>query len=316
MLSSPVRGHYHKSLLELYKTLNAKLSILTTETNYPGVKLCGKANADLDQTVQAIESGKIKTLFVAGGDPVNVYPDRKRIVEAFKKLEFLIYWGAFKNATAELATLIFPAILPTEKSGSYLNIERRLQFMKKPYQHSRRVTSLVRLLTDIKTEIDAGLLYYSAGEVFSRITSELPEFKGLEYRKAEGTIIGGKELDNLKDNNDTSIQPPPDFPFALTFARSVYYGASGVTEMSATLKKLTPPQKLIINSDVARHANYEAGQRVILETQKGVNGEFDLTVCNDVEPGCILLSGYSIDNPPNTFMAGYNQPVYVRINKV
>ena len=313
-LSSSNRGAYLEAVKELAEALNAKLSILTTETNYLGVKMVANANSSFEGLIEKIEKGEIKTLFVAGGDPVNVYPDRARVEKALSKLDFMIYWGAFNNETAKYAALVIPALLPPEKSGSYLNIERRLQFMKKPYPQVKGVNSLLRFFSDIKAELDADLLYYSAKEAFEKLSTEVAEFKGLEFGKSEGNIFEAKPLSSLNDTN-VENDPPGQYPFALSFARSVYYGASGITEMSSTLKKLTPQQKLLIHPDVAIHSGYEDGQNVTLETSKGVTGQFDLKFSPNVEPGLLVIFGYSADNPPNKFMAGFRTPVYAKINK-
>lgn len=315
-LNSPLRNDYAESLKELSNVLGARLSVLTTETNYLGVRLSSRVNASFDDIIDKIENGKIKTLFIAGGDPVNVYPDRRRITAAFKKLDYLVYWGAFINATAELATLVFPSLLPTENSGSYLNIERRLQFMKKPYQQSKGVTSLIQLMTDIKTELDAEMLYYSPAEVFQMMASALPEFKILKYEYSEGHVINGSTGITLNSKPDTKIAAPAQYPFNLTFAKSVYYGASGLTLKSRTVSKLTPSPKLAIHANVASTAGYHDGMNVRLETDSGAAGAFELEIRDDLEPGILVLKGYSETEPPNKFMNGFNKPVYARIAKV
>jgi len=315
LLSSPIRGRYYNAVRKLTESLNAKLSLLTTETNYLGIRTVGQPNVSFVKLIEKIENGEIKTLFIAGGDPVNVFPDRERITKALAKLDYLIYWGAFRNASTEHAALIYPSLLPTENAGSYLNIERRLQLLKKPYQHVRLVTSLIKLLTDIKIETDDDLLYYSPEEVFENISLNISEFKGLKYNVSEGAILPYSGISKL--SNDSIMETAPaQYPFALTFGRSVYYGASGITEKSSTLKKLIPPQKLVIHSNVAGHAGYETGQRILLETANGEKGQFELVASSDIEPGILFLFGYSQDNPPNKFMAGYNTPVYAKISKV
>jgi len=315
LLNSTDRTSYLNLLKELGGVLKARLSILTTEANYLGVRLCGNVNSNLNDIVENIEAGKIKTLFVAGGDPINVYPDRKRIIQAFKKLDYLIYWGAFKNSTAEMAALVFPSLLPTESEGSYLNIERRLQFMQKPYIQQKGVTSLVQLFTDIKTEL-SGELYYSAAEVFDKMVASIAELKNLKYEKCEGFVIPPTVINDLKTRNKIESNDQGDFPFKLAFAKSVYYGGSGITVKSKTLHKLTPPQMLIMNRETAEKHKFESAIKVKLEANNKASGEFKLILSDDVDPGCLLLFGYSEENPPNKFMTGYNKPVFARLTKV
>jgi len=312
LLNNPERLAYLNTLKELQVALNARLSVLTTEANYLGVRLCGNINSNLNDIIENIESGKIKTLFVAGGDPVNVYPDRDRIFHAFKKLDYLIYWGAFKNSTAEMAALVFPSLLPTENEGSYINIERRLQFTQKPYSQHKGVTSLVQLCTDIKTEL-SGELYYSAAEVFNKMAADIPELKSLKYNESEGFVIPATNLNNLDARNKAESANQGDFPYVLTFAKSVYYGGSGITLKSKTLQKLTPSQKLIMNPETAEKNEFKSGDRARLETNNKASGEFSLSLSDDIDPGCLMLYGYSDENPPNKFMNGYNRPVYAKL---
>lgn len=315
LLNSPDRSSYLNSLKELGGALKAQLSVLITEANYLGVRLCGNVNSNLNDIIENIETGKIKTLFVAGGDPINVYPDRNRITQAFKKLDYLIYWGAFKNSTAEMAALVFPSLLPTENEGSYLNVERRLQFMQKPYIQQKGVTSLVQLFTDIKTEL-SGDLYYSAAEVFDKLAVSIPELSSLKYEKSEGFVIPSTDINDLRTQNKTESNNQGDFPFKLTFAKSVYYGGSGITSKSDTLQKLTPPQLLIMKRETAEKYKFESAVKVKLEANNKASGEFELALSDDIEPGCLLLFGYSEENPPNKFMTGYNKSVFARLIRV
>lgn len=314
LLANPNRQKYLQTLFELEKSLNAKLSVLTTETNCIGVKLVGEINVTFDEIVQKIEKGQIKTLFIAGGDPVNVYPNRNRIIEALKKLDYLIYWGAFLNQTAQLATLVFPSVLPAEDNGSFINIERRLQFLTKSYPTLKGITSLTGLFTDIKTEL-GGELYYSASEVFSQMVRTITEFSLLKYRLSEGYIFPAVEP-SVSDHIEVfELKSPPEFPYVLMFAKSAYDVASGITSKSNTLQNLTPAQKLMINPNDTLKEGIENNSRVKLSTDSS-SGDIEVVISNDVNPGELLLSGYSDENPPNKFMAGYNKPVYVKVEKV
>lgn len=313
--ASPDRGRYFETLNKLTNRLKARLSLLTTEANYLGVSLAGNANTSLDDLIAGIEAGRIKTVFVAGGDPVNIYPDRQRIIAAFKKLEYLIYWGAFLNSTSELATLIFPSPLPTENAGSYVNIERRLQFMKAPFPYIKGISSLIRLLADIKTEL-GGDLYYSPVDVFSRMAAELPQFASLKYEASEGHVFPHEPLDgNAPWSDGMSDSSAQGFPYILSFARTVYYGGSGLTSKSNVLAGLTPAQKLIINPADARKENVENGSNVVLKTA-AASGELPLLISDEINQGELVLFGYSELNPPNKFMCGYNKPVYAKLSKI
>jgi NADH-quinone oxidoreductase subunit G len=314
-IDNPNRKSLAVNLQLLLKTYSAKLSILPDESNYIGVRMTAQPNCDLEQIIAKAEQGKIKTLFVTGGNPVNIYPDRQRILNAFKKIDYIIYWGAYPNATADLASLIFPQALPSETAGSFVNIERRLQFMKEAYPTDRAITSLIKLFTEFKIEL-GGQPYYSAREIFGLMSKSIKSFTGLVYESAEGTILCCDTQETTRQPlADSPIQPPAEYPLVLTFAKSVYYGASGMTTRSQVLSKLMPTQTLVISPADASRLGLIENDKVTLTTSKA-SGEFVIAIGDIIEPGQIILRGFSIENPPNKFMNGFNKPVYAKISKI
>ncbi len=312
-LDNSNRKSFGDSIKSLVTKYSAHWSILPEDSNYLGVRLAANPNISLEKLIDKAEQGKIRTLLMAGGNPVNIYPDRKRIAAAFRKIDYIIYWGAYPNSSSDLASLIFPQALPPEKAGSFVNLERRIQFMKEAYPTDRAITSLIKLLTDIKIEM-GGHLYYSAREVFAKMAENVGSFKGLSYGFSEGTILPCDKFANDVPMNDYQIEPPAEYPFVLTFAKSVYYGASGMTIRSQVLAKLVPPQTLHISTTDASRLKLAADDKVRMNTQSE-SGEFVLVVDDKLSPGQLLISGFSVDNPPNKFMIGCNRPVYANITK-
>lgn len=143
----------------------------------------------------------------------------------------------------------------------------------------------------------------------------IPEFNGLRYKVSEGHIFPSVELEASDNLKALDVKPPPDYPYVLMFAKNVYYGASGMTFKSNTLRKLTPSQKLLINPHDARKEGVMNDSKIRLSTDSAA-GEITAIVSEDINQGELLLSGYSDENPPNKFMVGFNKPVYAKIEKV
>jgi anaerobic selenocysteine-containing dehydrogenase len=59
----------------------------------------------------------VRGLLVVGGNPVMTMPNEDRIVEALKKLEFLVVADPFLTRTAKLADVVLPAATHFEKAG-------------------------------------------------------------------------------------------------------------------------------------------------------------------------------------------------------
>ncbi len=63
-------------------------------------------------------SGKpyeVKAMIIVGANPVLTWPNSKKVVEALKKLDFLVVVDVFMTETAKLADLVFPACTFLEK---------------------------------------------------------------------------------------------------------------------------------------------------------------------------------------------------------
>lgn len=314
-LDNPNRKSLCESIKSFVAKYSAQWSILPEESNCIGVRQAARPNISLEKLIEKAEQGEIRTMLMAGGNPINIYPDRKRIMAALKKIDYIIYWGAYPNSSSDLASLIFPQALPPEKAGSFVNIERRIQFIKEAYPTDRAITSLIKLLTEIKSEL-GGKLYYSAREVFTKMAEGFGSFKGLTYGIDDGAILLCDRLQNNPPRLDNyPIQPPADYQFVLTFAKSVYYGASGMTIRSQVLSKLVPPQTLHISPADASRLGLAANDKVKMNTQSEP-GDFILVIDDKLTPGQLLISGFSVDNPPNIFMVGHNRPVYANITKI
>ncbi len=310
----PNSGLLLQAIDSLAAAIKAKVSYLPDETNYIGVSLCAQPNCSFEQLIARLADGKIKTLFIAGGNPVDIFPERKRIIAALRKLEYTIYWGAFGDATAESSTLIIPRALPPETTGSYLNIERRLQFLTPAYKPPREINSLFRLITELKIEL-GGRLYYSAAEVFDEMKRNLPPFGSFSFGATDDFLIPLSKGFEMPASAPCDISPPKEFPFVLAFSTGFYYGVSGLTSCSNTLNKLAGVQRLLVNPVDANRLGITNGDRVKLKTAAG-EGEFESLSDDSVNPGELVLWGYSMANPPNFFMNGWNKAVYAAIEKI
>ncbi|MDI6736434.1 MAG: molybdopterin-dependent oxidoreductase [bacterium] len=79
---------------------------------------------------QMLEAGKLKGMFIVGENPVMTYP-LPDVQKALESLEFLVVQDMFMTPTAELADVILPVGSFAEKEGTYANLGKRVQKLKK-----------------------------------------------------------------------------------------------------------------------------------------------------------------------------------------
>uniref|UniRef100_UPI00261B0860 formate dehydrogenase subunit alpha n=1 Tax=Thermococcus sp. TaxID=35749 RepID=UPI00261B0860 len=87
-----------------------------------------------------IEEGNLKALYIVGENPAVSEADFTRVREALRKLDLLVVQEVFPTKTARYAHYLLPASAFCEKSGSYMNSERRIQWSERacePYVDSK-----------------------------------------------------------------------------------------------------------------------------------------------------------------------------------
>jgi anaerobic selenocysteine-containing dehydrogenase len=82
--------------------------------------------------LDAIDKGKIKGLWVVCTNPVHSWINSNSIPAILRKLEFLVVQDMFHSTeTAQLAHLVLPAAGTGEKTGTFINSERRIGVLQR-----------------------------------------------------------------------------------------------------------------------------------------------------------------------------------------
>lgn len=82
------------------------------------------------QIIDGCASGTVKTLFIAGENPVVSYPDQAKIKVALDKVDFLVVTDLFMTETAAMADVVLPVCSFAEKEGTFTAVDRRVQHVK------------------------------------------------------------------------------------------------------------------------------------------------------------------------------------------
>ncbi|MBU5638514.1 molybdopterin-dependent oxidoreductase [Geomonas sp. Red69] len=139
--------------------------------------------------IDGCTSGNIKTLFVAGENPVVSYPNRKKVEKALENVEFMVVSDLFLTETAALADVVLPACSFAEKSGTFTSLGRRVQNVRKAIPAIGLAKSDFEILNALSQSL-GGARYNNQGEVFTEIAATVPAYKGLTQAglKDEGAV--------------------------------------------------------------------------------------------------------------------------------
>jgi formate dehydrogenase major subunit/NADH-quinone oxidoreductase subunit G len=132
------------------------------------------------QILDACTSGAVKTLFIAGENPVTSYPDNTKVKTALDAIDCLIVSDLFLTETAALADVVLPACSYAEKEGTFTSTDRRVQ----------HVTPAIKKIGKSRTdfEIFASLITALGGSApvnvaaqFSEIVANTAGYADLSY---------------------------------------------------------------------------------------------------------------------------------------
>jgi NADH-quinone oxidoreductase subunit G len=131
----------------------------------------GKGGLDTSGIVQSAEEGKIEVIFLLGADEI----DMSRLGEAF-----VIYQGHHGDAGAARADVVLPGAAYTEKNGTYVNTEGRVQrgrLATYPPGEAREDWKILRALSEV---LGKPLKYNTLSDIQERLVEENAVFSLFE----------------------------------------------------------------------------------------------------------------------------------------
>jgi NADH-quinone oxidoreductase subunit G len=175
--------------------------------------------------MDAAQSGKLELLFLLGADEF----DMSQTGDAF-----IVYQGSHGDRGARLADIILPGAAYTEKTGTYVNTEGRVQVAERavfPPGDAREDWTIIRALSE---RLDAKLPFDNLGELRANLYRQHPHFGALDQ------IETGQSADivALAGEDQTTIDAPfgaavEDFYMSNPIARA----SSIMAELSALTRE-------------------------------------------------------------------------------
>lgn len=81
--------------------------------------------------IKGLHSGDVRALWIMTTNPAVSLPDSNWVREGLKKAELLVVQDIFPTETIRLADVVFPAAQWCEKTGTFINSERRVELVEK-----------------------------------------------------------------------------------------------------------------------------------------------------------------------------------------
>src|SRR5574340_1853865 len=143
----------------------------------PGyLPVSGEPGLDYD----AMLAGGVKALYVMGADPVKRLDEAGRA--ALAGLEFLVVQELFLTETANLATVVLPAVSYAEKDGTFTNTERRVQVVRKAMLELPGARADWQITQDVALALSLDWNYSGVAQILAEIGRTTPIYAGVSRR--------------------------------------------------------------------------------------------------------------------------------------
>lgn len=264
----------------------------------------------LMEMIEGAKKGDIKALYIMGDNPAFNLPDHTFIKEALASLDLLVVQDIFLSETAELADVVLPALGWPEKSGTYTNLERRIQLLQKAVETTSGMDDW-SIISRLSGRMGYDMLYTDAENVMDEISRVSPLYRSLSYREISekeclwpynGEPLRG-EVKDIKVIKERSRNY--DAELYLVLDKPLFHSGS-ISQRSPGLKDISPEPRLKIGTRLAEKMSLKDGDNVIISADRGginirvsidscVNGNAVFMSNNFKEKGALGIMGYHLD---------------------
>jgi formate dehydrogenase major subunit len=155
--------------------------------DYQPPKEVGMMTPDL---INAMVEGKIKALYNISEDIAHIHPNQNKIHAALGNLDLLVVNELFDNEITKFADIIFGVKSAYEKTGVYVNAERRLH-LSQPLINVMMPDDW-EVIAEISKRYGTDFGFKNSRDVWERVRVDAPRrFGGASYEKLEANRLRG-----------------------------------------------------------------------------------------------------------------------------
>jgi formate dehydrogenase major subunit len=237
------------------------------------------------------ESG-IRGMYIMGENPIISDPDIAHAEHWFRELEFLAVQDLFLTETARYADVVLPGASFAEKSGTFVNTERRIQISHKAVSSPGAARGDLEILIDLTNRLGLPTRFHGAEDVMREIARVTPSWAGVTYERLEGAGLqypvpttdhpgtaflfddAFPTADGLArfvpvEYTDPVELPDDQYPFVMNTGRQLYHWHTGtMTRRASGLDAREPTAIVEIHPEDAKQLGVQEGALVRLTSRR------------------------------------------------
>ncbi len=135
-----------------------------------------------ESVLRRIESGDIKMVYYIHNDTSTV---SARTMEVLRAVPFLVVEDIVMSPLAQIADVVLPGRKYYEKSGTFVNFQKRLQVVQQAVNAPEGTRATWNIVKQMATLQKQQLQWFSESEVFLKMAKQYPELEGLSHFKID-----------------------------------------------------------------------------------------------------------------------------------
>lgn len=271
----------------------------TWEKNWKA-KISPDPGLNMSRVIEAAESGQLKALYIMGENPLRSLPQPERVKTALEKLEFLVVQDILNNEIVKLADVALPGAAASEKSGSFTNLEGRIQSFSPVVPPPGEAKPDWEILDMLSTRLGAPERYGALDKIREEIRRLIPTYaemngRGQSWVKAASPMAvfrvdGASEMISFAPVVSTADEPSdPDYPFTAILGSLRYHLGSGTrTSASERIQDFDLGANIAIGPADAAKLKLKDGDTVSVESRWGVIKR-KIDQSNQIGPGQVFV---------------------------
>ncbi len=268
--------------------------------------------------------GKLKGLWIIGYDVAQTDPNLKKVREALRRLEFLVVQDLFMTETAQFAHLVIPGVSFLEKDGTFTNLERRVQRIRKAVEPPDGIWPDWQVVCQVSTRMGYPMAYGHPSEIMDEIATLAPMFAGLSFDRLEspeslqwpvpaadhpGTALmhqerfpKGKARFVGVDYLPPGESPSEAYPFVLITGRILQHYGCGAQTRRTEILNIVDADVLEMHPEDAARLGFRDREVVRLVSARG-EAVLPLVVSDRVLPGQLFTSFHFPSSDVNVLLS-------------
>ncbi|HEY7876603.1 MAG TPA: molybdopterin-dependent oxidoreductase, partial [Gemmatimonadaceae bacterium] len=238
------------------------------------------------------EGSPVRGMFIMGENPIISDPDVAHAETWFHGLEFLAVQDLFLTETARYADVVLPGASFAEKTGTYVNTERRIQLAHKAIGSPGQARADLDILIELSNRVGLPTPFTTADQVMDEIARVTPSWRGVSYKRLAGDGLQYPVLDENDPGMDHLFEdgfpttdgkatltpvaflppselPDDEYPFFMNTGRQLYHWHTGtMTRRSTGLDAREPSPTVEVSAADAAALGIADGDPVRLTSRR------------------------------------------------